>query len=74
MPAILSPILIALIESSPSLLEALGNQWKLLKGAAAEGRDLTPAEIVLLSENALLSSIALRAIVSQRTGPGGDWA
>lgn len=74
MPAILIPLLIALIESTPALVEALGKEWALLKGAALEGRDLTPAEVVTLSGNALLAAAALRAIVEQRTAPGGDWS
>ena len=73
MPAILIPLLIALIESSPQLIAAIGAEWKLLTGAAAAGRDLTPAEVVSLSSNALLASAALRAIVAQRVGAGGDW-
>jgi hypothetical protein len=74
MPALLIPLLIALIEATPALVEALGKEWALLRGAADEGRDLTPAELVALSENALLAGAALRMIVAQRTGPGGDWA
>jgi len=74
MPAILVPLLIALIEATPSLVSAIGKEWRLLKDAASEGRDLKPEELVLLSENALLASAALRAIVAQRTAPGGDWA
>jgi len=74
MPAILIPILIALIEATPALVSAIGKEWLLLKAAAAEGRDLTPAELLELSNSAVLASAALRAIVEKRTGPGGDWA
>ena len=73
MPAILIPLLIALIQSVPALVEGLGKEWDTLKRAAAENRDLTPEEIVSLSENALLAGAALRAVVAKRTGPGGDW-
>jgi hypothetical protein len=72
MPAILIPILIALIESTPSLVAAIGKEWLLLKQAAAEGRDLTPQELISLSESAVLSAAALRSIVAQRVA-SGEW-
>jgi len=70
---LLVPLMVALIESSPSLVALLGKEWALLKNAAREGRELSPTDLVLLSKNALLSSEALRLLVEHRTGPQGDW-
>lgn len=75
-PALGAAVLVALVESSDETMKDAGRkaQLEVVKRALSEGRDLSPEEVLGLSNDPYLAGVLLKVVVTENTAEDGSWA